>query len=514
MKTINSMPELLRYPFELCWHRSDGAAVIGWSYDQSGGVLREERLAEAFGRVNDRSSFIQVLQRLNGHFAAVIHRNDFHAAAVDHIRSIPVLYRRSNNGLDFLCDIGDAVTALNDEIFGPFTTGWCVPGNRTLSRELFQLKPGQFIVDDGTASRPEYYYRHESEQRNAIVREEQLNEGMEVIGRVFGRLADHLAALDDPQVLVPLSGGYDSRLILSMLRKAGVPRVTAFTYGLKNSHEVSIAREVAGRLDVEWHFVEYKTGLFREFFGNSWAQYSRANHFLSSLPHEQDFFALSSLSQHGILQDKFVALPGYCGDLLGGSVTADRPGSWDEKGLEEFIRKKHFGSQGPLEIQDHSGIGDKRSFYNAYQQYFIDNKVSKFIVNAVRVFEHFGGHWIMPLWDRELAEFFYALPTDQREKQSFYNDLLFSRVFGPLGIDIYKPGFDDNYPYRLRQRLGSFAPWLVTLKNLLTKGVRKDPNGLALLNRMIYDVLDPAPMSCPDEINVTHAIYFLQNLNK
>ncbi|NJO87155.1 MAG: hypothetical protein HC821_03890, partial [Lewinella sp.] len=59
------------------------------------------------------------------------------------------------------------------------------------------------------------------------------------------------------RVIVLLSDGYDSRLLLVALHQLGCPNLMAATYGLPGSKVVAKAQLVAQGLGVPWHFIDY-----------------------------------------------------------------------------------------------------------------------------------------------------------------------------------------------------------------------------------------------------------------
>ena len=69
----------------------------------------------------------------------------------------------------------------------------------------------------------------------------------------FSRL---ISWLDGRQAVIPLSGGYDSRLIALMLKELGYNNVLCFTYNTGGAKwEVDISRRVAKNLGFCWHYV-------------------------------------------------------------------------------------------------------------------------------------------------------------------------------------------------------------------------------------------------------------------
>jgi hypothetical protein len=80
----------------------------------------------------------------------------------------------------------------------------------------------------------------------------------DVIDLIRARVQAWEAALPADQLIVlPLSGGFDSRLLLWCISEKS--RVRAFTYGISydqaRSHEAACAREVCARLGVDWRLV-------------------------------------------------------------------------------------------------------------------------------------------------------------------------------------------------------------------------------------------------------------------
>ena len=68
-----------------------------------------------------------------------------------------------------------------------------------------------------------------------------------------------------PRLVLPLSGGLDSRLLAAWLTLHGaLDRTVAFTYGRPGSREVEVSRSVAEAVGLEWHAVEYVPADLRE----------------------------------------------------------------------------------------------------------------------------------------------------------------------------------------------------------------------------------------------------------
>ena len=74
------------------------------------------------------------------------------------------------------------------------------------------------------------------------------------------------------------------------------------------------------------------------------------------------------------------------------------------------------------------------------EDWFVNHKVAKFVVNAVRMFEFFGYDWKLPLWDDELISLWYSVPLVYRGiHKNLYADLLFKDYFIKNRVAFYKP---------------------------------------------------------------------------
>jgi hypothetical protein len=105
----------------------------------------------------------------------------------------------------------------------------------------------------------------------------------ELLQRIGDRLEslcrDYWSLVGDGEILLPLSGGLDSRLLAAYLATTGDPsRIVAMTYALSpTSREVTLAREICRRLSIKRHIIHptprtlFKDQIqpFWDFFGGS-----------------------------------------------------------------------------------------------------------------------------------------------------------------------------------------------------------------------------------------------------
>ena len=115
------------------------------------------------------------------------------------------------------------------------------------SNGIKSVVAGSYVVintEDGSFSSYDYFshiYKKVGRTKEEIFKlsQERLEAGFQ---RMLGSLKKN------QPLLIPLSGGYDSRLIACLCKKSGLENVTCFTYGREDSFEVAISKKVASAL--------------------------------------------------------------------------------------------------------------------------------------------------------------------------------------------------------------------------------------------------------------------------
>ena len=196
------------------WARAGRSRARGYAHLE-GRFCAAGEFAAALDATATDSAWIETIGRLNGCFAVVTERNDRVLAAVDRIRSIPLFYALDN------LDVCLSDSAYRVVPAGPGTidtvaaaefclTGY-VTGRETLCAGVFQLEAGEIISIDPARpvalERHRYHrFRHGDFIATGVA---DLIDSLEnVHAKVFRRLADGIGGRT---IVVPLSGGYDSR---------------------------------------------------------------------------------------------------------------------------------------------------------------------------------------------------------------------------------------------------------------------------------------------------------------
>ncbi len=402
-----------------------------------------------------------VLRELNGNFAAVINFCDKAYLISDKIRSYPLIYTRQNDEQWFITDsaIGVDNNKLITKKFNSlnsleFLALGYVSGNETLYEDIFTVDAGEYVVlgTNGTNHRTSYFkyiFEKETFDKETIIKK-----AYDSLEKAFQRTIATIPP--GSQIVIPLSGGYDSRLIACLCKKYGLGNVVCYTYGRPDSFEVSTSRNVAVQLGFEWHYVEYKAGEFSSIINQEeFNRYSVFSQNCNTIPHVQDYIAIKTLKEKGILKSGAIVIPGFCGDLFGGSKIPRETFDWSASkynkiSFAKLIFKHFYDLNTPLRCWQkkiqwkimsqtlQTDISTEDVFLNNYEQWCIQNRLSKFIINSLRVYEFYDMDWRMPLWDDEYAKFWYTIPWRQKSPQ-LLNKFMFDRYFDSYGVKFLKP---------------------------------------------------------------------------
>jgi asparagine synthase (glutamine-hydrolysing) len=394
------------------------------------------------------SSYIKrTIQLLNGSFTLVITKEDFVFAAVDCLRSIPLFYGTSENAFYLSDDAYWLKDQVGDSRIGEIAskefllTGY-VTGQETLSSNVKQLQAGECLWvtkrDGNSKITTQRYYRYVHHDFFNASEKELYPKIDQILVNVFERL---LESTKGRTLVIPLSGGIDSGLIATMLRRLGRENIICFSYGRNGNWESEISKKVADKLGYPWEFVHYTGRKWYQWFqSDERRDYYRFADGLSSLAHIQDWPAVWELKRTEKIPSDAIFVPGHTVTLK----LAGRPLKGDAEDTVNSILKKHYslwnwskksGKLGPIfrerVLSQLSGISidTPEDAANAFECWEWQERQAKFIVNSCRVYEFWGYDWRIPLWDSEMMDFFSHVPLAMRLNKKLYNNYVMKRLF-------------------------------------------------------------------------------------
>lgn len=433
----------LKFNYGYVWSEIDSAYVKGYAFFD-GILYKDAELAKLFSKIDDELEFEQLIKKLNGVFTVVLNRNDLVLAATDITRTFPIFY--TTMGDLFITDdtfylkkkLGLKIN--KSAIIEFLRCGYAI-GNQTLLNNVFQLQAGEYLKADKDGLKTKLYYNYTG-KINEIKQIEYYSLKKDFIVILNNLIRRLVSFAKGDFIVIPLSGGYDSRLLASLLKMHGYKNVLCYTYGKPDSPEVVVSKKVAEKLGFEWYFVNYSKELCENYTQKQWFNelYMYAFNHVSTI-HLQDLLAFKRLVDCKLIPDSAIVCPGHSGDFLGGSHLRKLPLP-DRDSLVSTIFEKHFVLNEHIDCDEVIKLR-LREYCESYREslpHTVDEnwnfkeRQAKYIVNSNRNYEFFGHRHVIPLWDLELVEFFRTLPLVYKTDRVLYQEAIISDIFKPLDV--------------------------------------------------------------------------------
>jgi len=382
-------------------------------------------------------------------FALIVEGPDFLFAAVDRIRSHPLVYYCEGDQISVLGDSARRVrekaglTEIDQAAVFEFAAAGYVSGAETVYAQLKQMLCGECLLsrsDGGGFERHRYYYYLPIPETG---RDEAswIDELAGVVDQMFQRVIER--ANGDP-IWLPLSGGLDSRLIACKLTELGYDRIETFSYGPPGNDEARIAKRVAEKLNLPWRFLpSLADGAAEAFQLPERMRYWAYADSLSALPSMQEWQAFNELSRTSVLPENAVIINGQSGDYLtGGHIPAslmhgEKP---TEQDLLDALTAKHYAQWRHLLSADniadiHDKIrsvlpawpeqADREELIALHEAWEYQERQCKYVVNGQRLYEFIERpNWQLPLWDGLFIDFWQKVPFDLKFEQTLFRSYL------------------------------------------------------------------------------------------
>ncbi len=485
MNTVNLR---LNNGFE--WVTSKNITFKGYLFDNDGHFLTPDEAVSLFQTVDGMALLEEVLKQIDGIFSLIIDLPEGTLIATDPIGGFPLLYTRAGTGWQVSDDAGvfarqDRAWSFNEDAQPEFLAAGFVLGNETLVQEIHRTQAGEILfLHHNKKIEQKTYYWFLPEYFTNRSKTRLKHDLKDVFQNVTTRLID---SLQGKAAIVPLSGGYDSRLIACMLKKADYDQVVCFTYG-KSNKESEVSKKVAEALGFQWIFVDYNDidiqGLTKDPVFLDYCSYVGN---ISSMPYLQEYFAVKHLKEHKLIPEDSIYIPGHIGDNIAGSYVEKtirtggnhpcnsssdiRKGyfnflhlSADQKSIIDLRLEKWFHSYDP------PGYVSDNCYDSTTEDWALKERLSKFIFNSAGVFSFFGYQCRFPLFDDEFRNFFRTLPYAFRKHKALYDEVLSEAFFNPMGVHFPEDGMTKK-PLRfknIKDKIRFMVPYAI-LKNRLRK---------------------------------------------
>ena len=331
----------------------------------------------------------------------------------------------------------------------------------TLFPAINQLGPGEFVLfRDGAPSARHRYYTYQPWRANKPAYDPVRSE-RNLAELTLALIDEIMRGLEGRMLVVPLSAGRDSRLIVSAARHLGYDNVRTFAYGIPGNYEALTSKAIAERLGYDWRFVPVDPSFMRRHYtGADWRDYNRFADSLQSVPFVQDLPQVQLLKADGYIPDDAVLCNGNSGDYISGLhlVPSMRtpPSHQDmDQRLEDIViavYNKHFAlwqvlrtSEAQLSITTQlkgslaragATLDDPQNDYGLYEYAEFQDRQCKYVITGQRIYEYLGHEWRLPLWDKAYLDFFETIPLEGKVGQKLYADMLKNADWGGVWQDV------------------------------------------------------------------------------
>jgi len=394
----------------------------------------------------DTNIIKRLLVSQEGHFAFILKYHYWIYAASDVISSYPLFYTFINNEIIisnsakilkskyYLNDIN------RDSLLEFYACGY-VTGKDTVYQNLFKINAGEIlsINTNATTFQSEQYFTYSPDvlQKEKRSTNDYINELNNIVDNIFNNII-HIAN-GDP-IWIPLSGGLDSRFIVSKLKSLGYQNLFSFSYGPQGNYEVKTAEKVAKVLDIPWMFIQSNSSNARRLFNapqrREYWDYASGYY---TLPSMMEYESIHHLNKKDIIPKNAIIINGQTGDFItGGHI----PNSLITKGnnvnsLILAIINKHYSVWESIEsketidrlknkiikilkLKDKSTLLSKEELASYYEFWEWQGRQAMSVVNGQRLYDYFGYRWMLPFWDRSLLSFYQSIPLELRLGQKLY----------------------------------------------------------------------------------------------
>jgi asparagine synthase (glutamine-hydrolysing) len=365
-------------------------------------------------------------------FSLVIQHAGNIYVAMDRICSHPIFY--SDEALYDSITVPISSSPPNTNALTLYLMSGYLTGSETLSKSIKKLQAGETLEYSDNQIYIDTYYTYYPRAITDISLEDGIEKLHYTLDSAFKRVIEKA---NGRQIIVPLSGGLDSRLVLSKLLEKKYDNLFVYTYGVKGSHEAKMAEHVCNKLNIKWNYVPFSTEhIYSSEFQtlvSKYLSYMPLTSASASFLELSGFFTITSQNQ---TESDAMVVNGQTGDFItGGHLRLDKIKSRTFEAIFGYILEKHFSLWACLhnketELSIFENLHDDVEFisslygevdpYAFYEYWECKERQSKWVVNGQRLYDSLGLDWALPFWDADMMDFWCDAPLSHKLDQKLY----------------------------------------------------------------------------------------------
>jgi hypothetical protein len=421
----------------------------GYLFDRGGKLLSGDEIDGWLAHQLESRSLTELLPGMNGGFAVVVLWHDTSELEVgtDRYGTVPVYYSTIGHELLISDDFWEIARQLRaptydpDAVLSMVLMGY-VTGSRTMLNEIREFpyaSAGRFSPREGGGhvySAARYWKNISLQAPGGWSYLQWRKELARILESVFSRYAQEIRR-HGWTAHVSLSSGLDSRLVIGLLARYGVP-LQALSYGPPGNEESGLAGQVASALHVPFRFVpiDGPAYLTRAMLDTMTRRVGMHARFTAGVAAELSLHGYDPLGLHltghpgnmptGDAIARGARLPrtqaqaiqqlvnNYALPVFDDVARALSPGTWTPESRAQLASADwRFDAGDPIASMDDWG----------WRFHF-----RRLIMGEVRCYASHG-KWMLPFCDHELVDFFASVPFSYRFGRRIHIDGLLNEVF-------------------------------------------------------------------------------------
>lgn len=321
---------------------------------------------------------------------------------------------------------------LDPEGLGVFLEFGYAAFGKSLFTGVSQLLPNEKVVREPNGALKKVVLEDPMYSFSKIQSEE------EILWTIRARINQHLDS-SEKIVVLPLSGGLDSRILLWALRDQPRERIRAYSYGVsypqRSSREAIVARDMAKKEGVRWELVP--VGAFQK-LQKEWIELMGVHQ------HAHGMLYLEFLKhiKSQIRPEKAVVLSGLLGDAFSGNHTVGPI----RKASDISKLNLHHGRRIPRSLMGELALRSdqvKSRYFAMNSEHFLDPKsrlveLTRTKMNLlsylVKIPRQLGFEALAPLTDKDVAMSMLNLPEDRRTGRIWQNEFLEKQKLNGISV--------------------------------------------------------------------------------
>lgn len=502
--------------------QSTSAQSFGYMW-QGSQLLKDGAIASYLEHNIDWHNFVSRCEQASGEWCALIPHSNELWLTVDDRSSERLYYRRvgmriywARNGYDLL-GLGD--NNWDEDVVLMFMRWGFAPLEHTLVEEIKRVPPGA-IVRISPQGEQVYYY-----DTPQPVQELSYTDAKQGLRTQLEQSAERLTQLLGGRLaIIPLTGGYDSRMIALQLKELGYQHILGISYGRAGNLDATRGAEIARRLGIKHLFISStQEGKLNYTQDEAFLTYMREMTGLSSGYYYQEYLPSRALSHYGA---DAVVLPGHQGDDLGGSQQIYPDLGSKLMNAKVFARMvvQHMGMHQAfshnelkrlLAMHETIALGYPRelSLAEGLDLFMQRERIGKYNLNSQASWRSAGLVTAGMYLDKALSRYAYSLPWAYRYGKRLYEEV-YAELFTQAGLNLPEDKrlihMLQSPKYRIKQRL---KPWL---RPLLPQGdiFKGELIGFRELMRPVAEAIARDGRFRPTSINGLSFVWYLTQLEQ